>query len=156
MSTCCCRDDIAPAHPYTGSLTLAYASYTIALTASPRLCSGNSCMHAYIYAPPPSIIDHAIHAWHLNSVKIKLMLDEKITYLRTYVPEASCLHCWHQTPYGHWRICGVHQLENTEQTRIPENISFGGVCMQRKGMKMNYSLPYIYVYIYKSTCLFSF
>ncbi|XP_051142805.1 histone H3.2-like, partial [Andrographis paniculata] len=34
-STCCCKDEMAPTQPYTGSLTLALASYTIELTASP-------------------------------------------------------------------------------------------------------------------------
>lgn len=33
---------MAPTHPYTGSLTLAFASYTMLLTASPLWCSGNS------------------------------------------------------------------------------------------------------------------
>ncbi|WVZ03223.1 hypothetical protein V8G54_024029 [Vigna mungo] len=42
-STCCCREDMAPTHPYTGSLTLALASYTIELTASLRWYSGSSC-----------------------------------------------------------------------------------------------------------------
>lgn len=42
-SICCCNDEMAPTHPYTGSRTLAFASYTIELTASLRWCSGNSC-----------------------------------------------------------------------------------------------------------------
>lgn len=47
-SICCCRDDIAPTQPYTGSLILAFASYTIELTASPLWCSGNSYIKSYV------------------------------------------------------------------------------------------------------------
>lgn len=38
-----CRYDMAPTHPYTGSLILAFASYTRLLTASPLWCNGSSC-----------------------------------------------------------------------------------------------------------------
>lgn len=54
-SICCWREEMAPTHPYTGSLTLAFASYTMLLTASPLWCSGSSCQHVkqlvnqYIY-----------------------------------------------------------------------------------------------------------
>lgn len=39
-----CRYDMAPTHPYTGSLILAFASYTKLLTASALWCNGSSCI----------------------------------------------------------------------------------------------------------------
>ena len=39
---CCCKADISPMHPYTGSLILRFASYTRLFAASALWLSGNS------------------------------------------------------------------------------------------------------------------
>lgn len=40
--TCCCKAEIAPMHPYTGSLSLTFASYTRLFAASALWLSGTS------------------------------------------------------------------------------------------------------------------
>lgn len=40
--TCCCKAEIAPMHPYTGSLSLTFASYTRLFAASALWHSGTS------------------------------------------------------------------------------------------------------------------
>lgn len=40
---CCCNAKIAPVHPYTGSLSLKFASYTRLFAASALWVSGTSC-----------------------------------------------------------------------------------------------------------------
>lgn len=40
--TCCCNAEIAPMHPYTGSLSLTFASYTRLFAASALCPSGTS------------------------------------------------------------------------------------------------------------------
>lgn len=85
-SICFWREEMVPTHPYTGSRTLALASYTMLLTASPRWCIGRSCkfhgsLHAFIEGGE---IVAKVKDKKIELIRLKWTLSRKQAILLTY------------------------------------------------------------------------
>jgi len=61
-ATCLCNNEMAPTHPYTGSLTRASASYAREFTASSRWCWGSS-LSSLVMLLAPKILCTLANLW---------------------------------------------------------------------------------------------